>query len=185
MLHDFYKFYTLKKLQEIVTEHLIANFIKYTEWHGSSADQLVYEATEFFNDRNFTADIVDIIVQATGDALDICMKIFRRSPAGNIQVVETGNRDSRWIIHLKLSGTGGTAINPDYTGDNHYDALTLKFKEIPKLLSLDEPTTKQEEPEGGFIDLTESPLKKRTKKSSLDLDAFVDLTVTYEDTTTK
>ena len=91
MLHDFYKFYTLKKLQEIVTEHLIANFIQYTEWHWSSADQLVYE---FFNDRNFTADIVDIIVQATGDALDICMKIFRQSPAGNIQVVETGNRDS-------------------------------------------------------------------------------------------
>ena len=53
MLHDFYKFYTLKKLQEIVTEHLIANFIKYTEWHGSSADQLVYEATEFFNDKKF------------------------------------------------------------------------------------------------------------------------------------
>ena len=84
MLHDFYKFYTLKKLQEIVTEHLIENFTNYTEWHWSSADQLFYEATEFFNDRNFTADIVDIIVQATGDALDICMKIFRRSPAGNI-----------------------------------------------------------------------------------------------------
>ena len=142
MLHDFYKFYTLKKLQEIVTEHLIENFSKYTEWHGSSADQLVYEATEFFNDRNFTADIVDIIVQATGDALDICMKIFRRSPAGNIQVVESGNKDSPWIINLKLSGTGGTAMNPDYTGDNHYDALTVKFKEIPKLPSLDEPTTK-------------------------------------------
>ena len=47
MLHDFYKFYTLKKLQEIATEHLIANFSKYTEWHGSSADQLVYEARVF------------------------------------------------------------------------------------------------------------------------------------------
>ena len=51
MLHDFYKFYTLKKLQEIVTEHLIENFNKYTEWHGGNAGQLVYEATEFFNDR--------------------------------------------------------------------------------------------------------------------------------------
>ena len=67
-------------------------------------------------------------------------------------------------------------MNPDYTGDNHYDDLTLKFKEITKLLSLDEPTTKREEPEGGFIDLTESPLRKRTNKSSLDLDTFIDLT---------
>ena len=77
----FTKFYTLKKLQEIVTEHLIDNFNKYTEWHGGNADQLVYEATEFFNDRYFTADIVDIIVQATRDALDICMTIFRQSPS--------------------------------------------------------------------------------------------------------
>ena len=33
-----------------------------------------------------------------------------------------------------------------------------------------------EEPEGEFIDLTESPLKKRTDKSTLHLDDFVDLT---------
>ena len=54
MLHDFYKFYTLKKLQEIVTEHLIENFNKYTEWHGGNSDQLVYEATEFFNDKLYS-----------------------------------------------------------------------------------------------------------------------------------
>ena len=90
MLHDFYKFYTMSTIQQIITEHLIQNFEKYTDWHGGNADQLVYEATEFFNDRNFTADIVDIIVQATGDALDICIKILRRSPAGNIQITETG-----------------------------------------------------------------------------------------------
>ena len=31
ILHDFYKFYTLQKLQEIVTEHLIENFNNYME----------------------------------------------------------------------------------------------------------------------------------------------------------
>ena len=34
----------------------------------------------------------------------------------------------------------------------------------------------RKEPDGGFIDLTESPLKKRTNKSFPDLDDFVDLT---------
>ena len=58
----------------------------------------------------FTADIVDIIVQATGDALDICIKILRRSPAGNIQITETGNTLAEGVIHLKLSGTGGNSI---------------------------------------------------------------------------
>ena len=142
MLHDFYKYYSLANIQQVIIQHLIDNFNKYTEWHGGNADQLVYEATEFFNDQNFTADIVDIIVQATGDALDICMKILRRSPAGNIQIVETGNKDSQRIIHLKLSGTGGTAGNCHYTGDNHYDALTVKFKQLPKLPEFTEPSEK-------------------------------------------
>ena len=84
MLHDFYKFYSMTNIQRIITEHLIENCRNYTDWHGGNADQLVYEATEFFNDRNFPADVVDIIVQATGDALDICIKILRKSPAGNI-----------------------------------------------------------------------------------------------------
>lgn len=123
----------MTNIQRIITEHLIENCRNYTDWHGGNADQLVYEATEFFNDRNFTADVVDIIVQATGDALDICIKILRKSPAGNIQITETGNTHSPRVIHLKLSGDGGTALNRDYTGDNHYDALTLKFKKIPKL----------------------------------------------------
>ena len=137
-----YKFYTMSNIQQIITEHLIQNFEKYTDWHGGNADQLVYEATEFFNDQNFTADIVDIIVQATGDVLDICIKILRRSPAGDIQITETGNTLSQRVIHLKLSGTGGTASNHDYTGDNHYDALMLKFKQIPKLPDMSEPAIK-------------------------------------------
>ena len=180
MLHDFYKFYSMTNIQRIITEHLIENCRNYTDWHGGNADQLVYEATEFFNDRNFTADVVDIIVQATGVALDICIKILRKSPAGNIQITETGNTHSPRVIHLKLSGDGGTALNRDYTGDNHYDALTLKFKKIPKLPDLSEPEQekgdKRKEAPESCIDLTTSPLKKRSQKSQLEYEEFVDLT---------
>ena len=77
-------------------------------------------------------------MKAVGDALYICIKILRRSPAGNIQITETGNTDSQRIIHIKLSGSGGTASNHNYTGDNYYDALALKFKHIPKLPHLSE-----------------------------------------------
>ena len=181
MLHDFYKFYSMTNIQRIITEHLIENCRNYTDWHGGNADQLVYEATEFFNDWNFTADVVDIIVQATGDALDICIKILRKSPAGNIQITETGNTHSPRVIHLKLSGDGGTALNRDYAGDNHYDALTLKFKKIQKLPDLSEPEQekgdKRKEAPESCIDLTTSPLKKRSEKSQLEYEEFVDLTV--------
>ena len=68
-----------------ITEHLIANFHKYTDYHSDGPDQPVYEATEFFNDRDFTSDVVDVLRHATVDALQLKMKIFRRSPVGNIQ----------------------------------------------------------------------------------------------------
>ena len=71
----------MTNLQQLITNYLIENSDKYTEWHGQSADKLVYESTEFFNDRNFNQDVVDIIVQATGDALNVKLKVFRRSPA--------------------------------------------------------------------------------------------------------
>ena len=50
------------RLKRKITEHLIANFHKYTDYHTDSPDQLVYEATEFFNDRNFTSDVVDVLI---------------------------------------------------------------------------------------------------------------------------
>ena len=74
---------------------------------------------------------------------------------------------------MKLSGTGGTATNKDYTGDNHYDALTVKFKESPTIPDIDLP--EMTEPTEDVIDLT-SPLKKRPRLSSINLDDFVDLT---------
>ena len=81
----------MSKLQEKVTAHLIEKFDDYTAYHGGNPDQLVFEATEFFNNRNFTADVVDVIICATANALEICMKIYRRSPAGNIHIYELGN----------------------------------------------------------------------------------------------
>ena len=163
----------MSKLQEKVTAHLIEKFDDYTAYHGGNPDQLVFEATEFFNNRNFTADVVDVIICATANALEICMKIYRRSPAGNIQIYELGNNTAARVVHLKLSGTGGTATNKDYTGDNHYDALTVKFKESPTIPDIDLP--EMTEPTEDVIDLT-SPLKKRPRLSSINLDDFVDLT---------
>ena len=107
-----------------ITEHLIANFQKYTDYHTDSPDQLVYEATEFFNDRNFTTDVVDILVHATADALQLRMKIFRRSPAGNIQceIIQVENPLMDIMLEFVTAGPG---ISATYTGANHYYAVTF------------------------------------------------------------
>ena len=189
MMYDFYEFHTLTSVKEIITQYLIGHFDEYKDWHGGNADQLVYEATDFFfNKRSFNSDVVDVIVQATADAFGLLIKIYRKSPAGNIQLTESGNTASTRIIHLKLSGTGGTANNPTYTGDNHYDALTVKFKNFPNVDTESDPFKDCKESEGPeeptastssapstFIDLT-SPIKKRTTLSSVEVDDFVDLT---------
>ena len=191
MMYDFYEFHTLSRVKEIITEHLIAHFDDYTEWHGGNADHLVYEATSFLSDRKkFNTDVVDVVVQATADAFDLLIKIYRKSPAGNIQVVESGNTSSMRVIHLKLSGSGGTPMNPKYTGDNHYDSLTVKFKNLPGIDTetdpfkqcqdpdepeQPEPSTSSDPSTSTYIDLT-SPLKKRPRLSSIEVDEFVDLT---------
>ena len=190
LLYDFHEFHTVKGFQQIITRHLVDHFDQYTKWYGDP-DELVYDATEFFNDRKkFNTDVVDVLVLATADALGLLIKIYRESPAGNIRLTEAGSKACKRVIHLKLSGTGGTASNPTYTGDQHYDALIIKFKNFPdvdtesdpferceKTDEPEEPTpsTSSGEPPSFFIDLT-SPLKKRPRLESIEIDDFVDLT---------
>ena len=175
LLYDFYEFHTMKGFQQIITQHLVENCDKYTQWHGD-ADKLVFDVTEFFNDRKkFNTDIVDVLVLATADALGLLIKIYRESPAGNIRLTETGEKAAKCIIHLQLTGTGGTASNPTYTGDQHYNALIIKFKNFKNVDTQSDPfehceesnkpeeptpSTSGAEPSTNFIDLT-SPLKKR------------------------
>ena len=107
-----------------LTEHLIEHFNLYTEYHTDSADQLVYDATEFFNDaRNFTSDIVDVLVKATADALNLKLKIFRRSPAGNIQceVIQAPNATMEVMLEFTTAGPG---VSATYTGANHYNSVS-------------------------------------------------------------
>ena len=161
----------MTNLQQLITNYLIENSDKYTEWHGQSADKLVYESTEFFNDRNFNEDVVDIIVQATGDALNVKLKVFRRSPAGNIQLSEVGDLTSQRVLHLKLSCSEKSQLNPEYTGDNHYDALTVLYKNINT--KLEPESNKDKDTEEPFVDLT---LISPVKQKQMSCEAFFDLT---------
>ena len=127
LMHDFYKFYTKDQLEKIVCDHLQENFEQYTTYHNYNCQELIEEAKLFFNEGNFDRDIVDLFVHATGNALDIQLNIFHRSPAGNILELFQGNTNASRAINLKLSGSGG------YTGGNHYDALPVKYKNVAQL----------------------------------------------------
>ena len=115
----------LEKIEKIVCEHLAHNFEDYIIFHDYSHDELVQEAKHFFNEGNFNRDIVDILVHGMGKALKVQLNIFWRSPAGNILEIFQEDVTSSRSINLKLSGSRGI-----YTGDNHYDALPIKYKNI-------------------------------------------------------
>ena len=72
-------------------------------------------------------------------ALDIQLNIFCRSPGGNILEIFQGNTKTSRCINLKLSGSGGS-----YTGENHYDALPIKYKNLESLLQLKKKREKRD-----------------------------------------
>ena len=113
---------SFNKLKEKITENLIHNYQKYIQYHEDSADRLVYEATNFFNDsRRFTTDVVDVLIKATADTLILEIKIYR-SPAGNIQceIVQAENPTKQ--IMLEFSTPEG--VPATFTGANHYNSVT-------------------------------------------------------------
>ena len=175
LMHDFYKFYTKDQLEKIVCDHLQDNFEQYITYHNYNHYELVQEAKEFFNEGNFNRDIVDLFVHATGNALDIQLNIFRRSAAGNILEIFQGNTNASRAINLKLSGSG------HYTGANHYDALSVKYKTVTQLPRIEEEKQDSEEdanqnqPSTIYIDLTLG-IFKALGKTSLQIDEFIDLT---------
>ena len=113
---------SFSRLKEKVTEHLIQNHNRYIQYHEDSADRLVYEATNFFNDAAFTLDVVDVLIKATADALNIRLKIYRRSPAGNIQcqIIESDNP----TMDVMLEFCSPQGVPATYTGANHYNSVT-------------------------------------------------------------
>ena len=103
LLVDHFEYYSLEDLQKEIIDFLIANPMKYIDAHGGCPDTVVKDAKDFFRSKQFDSDIVDVIIQATGDALGLKINIYRRSPAGSIRKIEMGLLDSRKEVNLKFA----------------------------------------------------------------------------------
>ena len=140
----------------------------------------------FFNDGNFNRDVVDLIVQATADALNFKLNIYRRTPAGNIQLLVQESVQPKMTVHLKFFTA--SACKPSYTGANHHDAVTIISRHIEGKSTCSKCESKegqvpwiqeekQENEQDCAIDLTqaETPVK-RDMKCIIDVDDMIDLT---------
>ena len=148
LLVDHYEYLSLEELKDTIINFLIANPMKYIDIHGGDPDTVVQDVKQFFQDKQFDHNVVDLIIQAAGDALGVKINIYK-SPAGNIHKIEMGQMDSRKKINLKFSKAEFDPENPTYVGANHYDPITNNHSLIS--------TTRQElDGEKQMIDLTQA-----------------------------
>ena len=100
-------------------------------------DALVEDALSFFKYHTYTQNIVDVLVHAAADALNICLYIYQKYE-DSIQIVCIDGDDCIRNIHLRFHRN---PLNPE---ENHYDAIVLdpsntvkKLKKTPKTTILE------------------------------------------------
>ena len=170
LLVDHYEYMSLEELQKVIIDFIIANPLKYIDVHGGCPDTVVKDVRTFFEDKKFDTDIVDLIIQATGDALGIRVNIYRKSPAGNIKKIEMGVADSRKEVNLMFISADYNPNNHTYAGANHFEPITRNESTpgAPTLQELDG----EEQPE--MIDLTQaSNSSSSPEKEVLDQVNFI------------
>ena len=143
-------------ITKIVT-HLCQNHRKHSSFHQTScteyaADQLISDALDFFRNGQFLADVVDLLMQITVDALNLELFIYQRN--GDLtQVLHFKHPESDRIVRVKFTHDNL------YPGGNHYDAVVCIIEPQMNLILISDVASKMakipSKPEANnFIDLT-------------------------------
>ena len=125
LLFDHSYLASIGTIQERIIQHLLRRPDLYEGFPGGSPEDLATEAANFFEDKNFNRDLVDILVLAVADALNLRIKIIRESPCGHIQVLIMEGQNPQFLIHL-MFWSYVPPNNLNYVGANHYDAITTR-----------------------------------------------------------
>ena len=137
---------TLEDCITKIVSHLCLNHRNYTAFHQSekpqyAADKLVADALDFFRTGHFNSDVVDLLMQITGDTLKLHLFIYQQHN-NLVQVLKFTGNDSLnptlihpWERVVRVRFTH----NNIHSGGNHYDAITtLKRTKSPCTISADE-----------------------------------------------
>ena len=145
LLFDHSYLASIGQIQERISQHLIRRPDLYEGFPGGTPEALATEAANFFEDKNFNRDLVDMLLLAVADALQLRIKIIRESPCGHIQVLIIEGQNPQFLIHLRF-GSHVPPNNPNYVGANHYDAITKKNNLARQLYGQLEEIAEEEAP---------------------------------------
>ena len=111
---------------QLVIKQLVDHHRKYVAFHVvsklldeepvSPSDMLINEAMDFFEKRNFTLDVVDLLIKVTTDALGVDLHIYQKHE-GFIQCIKTTGGLACKPVHLKFTHNNVSSLG------NHYDAI--------------------------------------------------------------
>ena len=121
LLRDYGDTLTLEHCITKIVSHLCQNHQLYSAFHESSctkyaADQLISDALDFFRNGQFLADVVDLLMQITADALLLNLFIYQRN-GESIQVLNFKHPEADRIVRVKFTH------DDKFPGGNHYDAI--------------------------------------------------------------
>ena len=123
---DYHRKLNISDVIELVEEQLLERLDYYSQWHAASKREVVADAQKFLRGRNYTLDVVDVVVAATADALGIQLKLFSRVGTKVHILSHTSPNHARYSVYLR------------YTG-NHYDAvIDTSTMQPPPPLGIDE-----------------------------------------------
>ena len=102
LLFDHSYLASIGQIQERIIQHLIRRPDLYEGFPGGTPEALATEAANFFENKNFNRDLVDMLLLAVADALNLRIKIIRESPCGYIQVLIVEGQNPQFLIHLRF-----------------------------------------------------------------------------------
>ena len=172
LLRDYGDTLTLEDCITKIVTHLCQHHRKYSDFHRSSssdyaADQLISDALDFFWNRQFLADVVDLLMQITADALKLDIFIYQRS-LDNIQALHFQHPKSDRVVRLKFTHNN---LNP---GGNHYDAIVRVSEPQSNLFLISDVVSKMEKITPKSHEIDKIPSKAPAT-------AIIDLTLTDDE----
>ena len=116
-----------------IIEEMVENHKKYVSFHSviqheeplvCDADLLIAEAMDFFENRNYMENVVDLLIQVAADALGLDIYIYQKNDE-NVQVLKYSGGPLCKPVHVKFTH------NNIHSQGNHYDAILKEIKEDP------------------------------------------------------
>ena len=109
---------------------MVENHKKYVSFHSiiqheeplvCDADLLIAEAMDFFQNRNYMENIVDLLIQVSADALGLGIYMYQKNDE-NVQVLKYSGGPVCKPVHAKFTH------NNIHSQGNHYDAILKEIK---------------------------------------------------------